>query len=152
MPTWQRGLPWAAAGVLAAALLTLLVMWAPWRDASALVPLRLSTHIGADASIVFNPENALSISPQGDVLVLVAQNAPAAPALLYVRRLTQLQATPLAGTDDAESPFFSPDGQWIGYFARGMLRKVAVTGGASVALCAAPFLAVDHGTATIQSC
>jgi Tol biopolymer transport system component len=137
-PMWKRALPWAAVGVLAAALLTLLIVWAPWRDASALVPLRLSTHIGADASIVFNPQNALSISPQGDVLVFVAQNAPAAPALLYVRRLTQVQATPLAGTDDAESPFFSPDGQWIGYFARGMLRKVAVTGGASVALCPAP--------------
>ena len=43
-------------------------------------------------------------------------------------------ATVLAGTDDADDPFFSPDGQWIGYFARGKLFKISVAGGASVAL------------------
>ena len=53
---------------------------------------------------------------------------------LYVRRLNQLQAEPLLGTDDALSPFFSPDGQWIGFFARGKLKKIAVTGGAAVTL------------------
>lgn len=34
---------------------------------------------------------------------------------IYVRRLNQLQATPVSGTDDAESAFFSPDGQWIAF-------------------------------------
>ncbi|MEN3338576.1 MAG: eukaryotic-like serine/threonine-protein kinase [Acidobacteriota bacterium] len=137
-PTWKRVLPWTAAGVLAVAVAAMLVLWAPRRTASAVPPFRLSTRIGADASVVFTPVDALSISPHGDVIAFVAQNAPGAAALLYVRRLTQVQATPLAGTDDAESPFFSADGQWIGYFARGMLKKVAVTGGASVALCEAP--------------
>ena len=55
-----------------------------------------------------------------------------------MRRLDQLQATPLSGTDDADSPFFSPDGQWIGFFADGKLKKIAVTGGAAVTLCDAP--------------
>ena len=55
-----------------------------------------------------------------------------------MRRLDQLQATPLSGTDDADSPFFSPDGQWIGFFAGGKLKKIAVTGGAAVTLCDAP--------------
>ena len=54
---------------------------------------------------------------------------------LYVRRLDRLQATPLAGTDGAEGPFFAPDGQWIGFFAGGKLKKIAVTGGAVVPLC-----------------
>jgi hypothetical protein len=137
-PAWERVLPWAAAGVLTVALAAVLLLWAPWRAVSTAPSFRLSTQIGADASVVFNPVDALSISPQGDVIAFVAQNAPGAAALLHVRRLTQLQAAPLSGTDDAESPFFSPDGQWIGYFARGMLKKVAVTGGASVALCPAP--------------
>jgi len=57
---------------------------------------------------------------------------------LYVRRLDQLQATSLAGTDDAQSPFFSPDGQWIAFFAGGKLKKIAVTGGAALTLCDAP--------------
>ena len=43
-------------------------------------------------------------------------------------------ATPLAGTANARDPFFSPDGQWIGFFADGKLKKIAVTGGAAVTL------------------
>ena len=55
-----------------------------------------------------------------------------------MRRLDQLQATPLPGTEGARNPFFSPDGQWIAFFADGKLKKVAVTGGAAVTLCDAP--------------
>src|SRR6185436_15664132 len=51
------------------------------------------------------------------------------------RRLNELQATPLAGTDGADLPFFSPDGQQVGFFAAGQLKKVAVTGGAVRTLC-----------------
>jgi dipeptidyl aminopeptidase/acylaminoacyl peptidase len=53
---------------------------------------------------------------------------------LYVRRLDQLAATSLAGTEGAAGPFFSPDGQWLGFFADGKLKKIAVTGGAPVTL------------------
>ena len=49
-----------------------------------------------------------------------------------------MQAAPLAGTEGADSPFFSPDGQWLAFFAGGTLKKVAVIGGAAVTLCAAP--------------
>ena len=61
-----------------------------------------------------------------------------ASARLFVRKLDQLQAAALAGTDGAASPFFSPDGQWIAFFAGGKLKKVSVTGGAAVTLCDAP--------------
>ena len=61
----------------------------------------------------------MSLSPDGAVLAFVGQKGAAGSPQLYVRRLTQLQAMPLSGTDDAESPFFSPDGQWIGFFAGG---------------------------------
>ena len=57
---------------------------------------------------------------------------------LFVRKLDQLQAAALAGTEDAASPFFSPDGQWIAFFAGGQLKKVSVTGGAAITLCDAP--------------
>lgn len=47
-------------------------------------------------------------------------------------------ARPILGTlQGATSPFFSPDSQWIGFYADGSLRKIAVTGGAPVTLCAA---------------
>jgi serine/threonine-protein kinase len=52
--------------------------------------------------------------------------------------MDHLDATPLAGTDEARNPFFSPDGQWIGFFADGKLQKVSVSGGAPVKLCDAP--------------
>ena len=55
-----------------------------------------------------------------------------------MRRLNESQATVLSGTDGAHSPFFSPDGQWIAFFADGKLRKIAVSGGATVTLCDAP--------------
>ena len=55
-----------------------------------------------------------------------------------MNKLDELQATALAGTDDAVSPFFSPDGQWIAYFADRQLKKVSTTGGASIKLCDAP--------------
>jgi serine/threonine-protein kinase len=48
---------------------------------------------------------------------------------LFVRALNQLEALPIAGTDGASNPFFSPDGQWIGFTAPGALRKVPVGGG-----------------------
>ena len=69
------------------------------------------------------------------MLAFVAQTA--GQSRLFVRKLEQLQAAPLAGTEGADSPFFSPDGQWIAFFATGTLKKVAVTGGVVVSLCRA---------------
>src|SRR6185295_14057061 len=56
----------------------------------------------------------------------------------FVRRLDQLQATPLPGTEGARNPFFSPDGQWVAFFAGGKLKKIAANGSAAVTLCDAP--------------
>src|SRR4030095_5845833 len=71
---------------------------------------------------------------------------------IYVRRLSQLQATPLSGTDNAVGPFFSPDGQWIAFFADGKLRKIAATGGPAVTLCDAPNARGAPGLRTARSC
>jgi serine/threonine-protein kinase len=57
---------------------------------------------------------------------------------LFTRKLSQLQAAMVPGADGATMPFFSPDGQWIGFFAGGKLKKVAVAGGAAMTLCDAP--------------
>ena len=56
---------------------------------------------------------------------------------LYVRALDQLEALPLRGTEGTggRSPFFSPNGQWVGFWQDGQLKKVPTTGGAPVPLC-----------------
>jgi serine/threonine protein kinase len=47
---------------------------------------------------------------------------------------------PLPATEDAHSPFFSPDGKWIGFCVLGQLRKISVQGGSAVTICDAPAL------------
>jgi serine/threonine-protein kinase len=80
--------------------------------------------------------SALALSPDGSTLAFVGVKDRTAQ--IYLRRLGQLQASPLAGTAGALSPFFSPDGQWLAFFADGKLKKISVTGGAAVTLCDAP--------------
>jgi serine/threonine-protein kinase len=137
-PSWRRALPW---GVSVAALVAALVattQWAPWRRVLAPAPMRLSAAVGADVSLAIRFGVAISISPDGSTLALVAQKTSGESPQLYVQRLAQVVATPLLGTDNADSPFFSPDSQSIGFFADGKLKKIAVTGGAVVPLCDAP--------------
>jgi len=45
------------------------------------------------------------------------------------RNLNQMQATPISGTEEAIGPFFSPDGQWVGFWADTTLKKVSLYGG-----------------------
>jgi serine/threonine-protein kinase len=136
-PSWRRTLPWAVAGALALALA--LVMWASWRPApEPATPVRLSVELGADASLAAGFGPAAVLSPDGKLLAFTARRAAGERPQLYVRRLEQLQASPLAGTDDARNPFFSPDSQGLGFFAEGKLKRVAVTSGAAVTLCEAP--------------
>ena len=53
---------------------------------------------------------------------------------LYVRSLNEPEAKPIAGTENGASPFFSPDGKWIGFFAGGKLKKISLEGGTAEVL------------------
>jgi len=57
---------------------------------------------------------------------------------LDVRGIDRLDPLRLAGTDGASSPFFSPDGRWLGFFAGGKLQKISIAGGSPVTLADAP--------------
>ncbi len=100
-------------------------------------PLRLSAEIGADASLYTDYGPATILSPDGTRLAFVAAGSDQ-KTRIYVRSLDQLQAAALSGTDNARDPFFSPDGQWLGFFANGQLKKISVQGGSAVTLCDAP--------------
>ena len=80
---------------------------------------------------------AVILSPDGTRLVFVSQGQDGTRRL-FTRRLDQPKAVRLSGTEGAYAPFFSPDGQWVGFFAEGKLKKTRIDGGEPVSLCDAP--------------
>jgi eukaryotic-like serine/threonine-protein kinase len=75
----------------------------------------------------------LAISHDGSRVAFVASRA--GTEQLFLRAMNSLETVPLAGTENAYSPFFSPDGQWIAFFAEDKLKKVSVAGGVPQILC-----------------
>ena len=77
----------------------------------------------------------MALSPDGLLLVYVASTGSATKQL-FLHRLDQLDdAKPIAGTEGASDPFFSPDSQWIGFFTPDKLKKVSAQGGSPITLC-----------------
>jgi predicted Ser/Thr protein kinase len=74
----------------------------------------------------------IAISPDGTRLVYAGGQPPASN--LYLRAMDGLEAQMIPGTQAASSPFFSADGQSIGFFAAGKLKKVSLSGGPPVSL------------------
>jgi serine/threonine-protein kinase len=132
----REPLAWAAAVMLALIAIAFavgFVLRAPKLPQS----MRLSAEIGTDASLYANIGASAILSPDGTRLALVASGADQ-KRRIYVRSLNALQAATLPGTENARNPFFSPDGQWLGFFADGKLKKISVQGGPVIELCPAP--------------
>jgi serine/threonine-protein kinase len=123
--------PWIAA--VALALVAAFLGFALWRATRPIDhPLtRFSVNLGPDALPGQNLTAA--ISPDGRRLVFAARG-PDGKQQLATRLLDQAQATFLTGTENGSDPFFSPDGQWIGFTAGAELKKISVQGGAPVTL------------------
>ncbi|HET9384993.1 MAG TPA: hypothetical protein VFO67_07580, partial [Gemmatimonadales bacterium] len=98
--------------------------------------LRLSIALapGTEIGEVDNP--AIAISPDGRRVVYAAVGASGRQ--LYLRSIDSFDAQALPGTEDASNPFFSPDGDWVGFFSRGKLRKLSIAAGAARELADAP--------------
>jgi len=78
-------------------------------------------------------DSAIAISPDGTRLVYAAGTSNLSTQL-YIRQMDGLEARPIPGTEGGGNPFFSPDGQWIGFATFGELMKVSLSGGAPVSL------------------
>ena len=76
----------------------------------------------------------VAVSPDGSRLVFSASKEDGTE-LLWVRPLDSVSATPLAGTEGASYPFWSPDGRSIGFFAGGKLKRIEAAGGPALSLC-----------------
>jgi serine/threonine-protein kinase len=70
---------------------------------------------------------ALAWTPDGRALVFVGRREGVQQ--LYLRRLDESEARPLSGTDGAQVPTVSPDGQWVAFWADRTIRKVPLSGG-----------------------
>ena len=120
------------AAALAAALVAAAGGWIlkPSPTASARPITRFPIILAQDQSFTSSGRHILALSPDGTRLVYVANSQ------LFLRAMDQVDASPIRGTNEgAAEPFFSPDGQWIAYYADGHLRKVAISGGAPTTLC-----------------
>jgi Tol biopolymer transport system component/predicted Ser/Thr protein kinase len=127
-----RILPWILAGVAIVALAALALINFR-RPSTEPAVLRYTLPLPAKTSDL----REFVLSPDGRYLAMDAAAQDAAP-MLWLRALDSLDAQPLAGTEDATYPFWSPDSRWIAFFSHDKLKKIAVTGGPVQTLCQAP--------------
>jgi serine/threonine-protein kinase len=132
-PYRRPWLPWLVAAMLG---MTLLATPFLRRVAPVQRPLiRLSIELGSDAALARGaPGDSVALSPDGTRLVFVMAGADGKRRLAS-RRLDQKHVTLLSDNEVAGHPFFSPDSQWIAFFADHKLKKISVQGGAAVTLC-----------------
>ncbi len=133
-PLGRLGLPLAfaaAMGLVAGVLVTRISRRALAMPPRAVSRFAVALPPGQRLADSSYPEVALS--PTGRHLVYAASSE--GRTQLFLRAMDQLEATPISGTEGASSPFFSPDGQWVGFFASGKLKKISFSGGEASVLC-----------------
>ena len=90
----------------------------------------------------FSEGPPMALSPDGTRLVYSATSGQRPQ--LYLRKMDRFESEPIAGTEGGTSPFFSPDSQWLGFYAEGKFQKVPLAGGAPQTICDAPSF-MGHG-------
>jgi serine/threonine-protein kinase len=101
------------------------------RLARVAVPLGPGQHLVAGTSMPF------ALSEDGARLAYVAVQS-GSPPRVFLRALDRFEATAVGGTEGATAPFFSPDGEWLGFYAGDALQRVALRGGTPLKISDAP--------------
>jgi Tol biopolymer transport system component len=130
-PQRRSWLPWAVAGALAVVLLVFTFAWFH-RAAPEAQVAKLSLTTPEKMSL-----SSMAVSPDGRRLAITGADA-SGKTQLWVRPLDSLTVQPMAGTEGALYPFWSPDSRFIGFFADNKLKKMEATGGPPLTLCDAP--------------
>ena len=129
---------WLVAVFGAGALIVGIVVgaWLPKNRAAQIAPavtrLTLTLPEGAELSGGPTPNAGIALSPDGRKLAYVATRGGVQQ--IYVRLLDSVESKSLSGTDGATSPFFSPDGESLGFIAAGKLKRISVSGGVPITL------------------
>lgn len=127
------GLPWLAAAIVLSLLAAGVAVWY-LKPAEPRQVHRFDYHLPEDQEFgTWRYGRYLNVSTDGTKIVYVANGQ------LYLKNANELTASPIKGADENPAdPFFSPDGQWIGYFAMSdsyQLKKISIMGGTPVTLC-----------------
>ena len=124
--------------VTAAILATAVLMYAVLKPADSGTPDILRAAISLPRGIRYSPTvtTNLAVSPDGSRLAFLGflKDNPQ----LYMRDNRSGEIRPLAGTENAIMPFFSPDGEWLAFLGGGKLKKVAVRGGSPIPIADIP--------------
>jgi serine/threonine protein kinase len=128
---WER-IVWAAALIVCVAGGMLFLRRTDSRE-NLTTRLNISAINSPGQQIMRSDISNLAISPDGRLLVYTLSESGASQ--LYVRSLNNFQANPIKGTENGNAPFFSPDGQWIGFVTDGKIKKVPTSGGTTEAIC-----------------
>ena len=135
------GLPWFVAGLAVVALAVLTVAFVRAVPEHDPFPMRVEV-----TDVTNAPTGPAALSSDGHTLIFVGRRTSTSdngndirggqhPTMLFVRRLDQLVSRAIPGTEGAQAPWLSPDGQWAAYIAnRRTLMKVSLQGGPPVAL------------------
>ena len=126
-PSYRRGFAWIAGGAVLVLLASVLGWFAGSRSTSrAAVPVVRFSITPSGAALLTPTARTMAISPDGSRLAYVAGG------WLWVRQVDAMSAVRLPGTENTGGePFFSPDGEWVGFFdVNTGLKKVRVRGGA----------------------
>jgi Tol biopolymer transport system component len=141
-PRWRRAPVLAVTAFLVSASLFLLIWLRFPRNAQSVNTLRLSLGLPAGVSLDRNwhPFEHIALSPDGQVLTFAATDS-SGNNFLWIRALSSSEAQRIAQTEGALLPFWSPDSQFVGFWAGGKLKKVQRSGGVPEVISSVPEIA-----------
>ena len=113
-------------------------LWLGGRGESSGPPEHMTVLLPAGVTVTRGPGRLMSLALSPDGRTLVVAGTDGDTERLYRRTFDRPEASPLDGTEGGTSPFFSPDGAWVGFFADRRLKRVPVAGGAALDIAAAP--------------
>ncbi|MDA2935289.1 protein kinase [Acidobacteria bacterium AH-259-D05] len=127
-PSWRQAAPLVVAALIAGAILSAITAWS-LRSSTVNGPLlHLTVALSEDEQLAgLGLMSPLAVSPNGSDIVYVATRD--GTQQLFLRTLDSLEARPISGTEGGAGPFFSPDGQSVGFFAENQLKRVSIAGG-----------------------
>ena len=138
-----------ASSIVLAAVLGLVLYRTTATGSRPAVPVRFPIPAQEGFFTIHPAETFFALSPDGSRLAFLASHESdpnSSVSRIWVRAMTDLEAKPLNGTDGATSPFWSPDGRSLAFFAEGRLMSVRLEGGAPVPVCDQPSIGSMHGT------